>query len=192
MRVSHRFTAGSARFDEDNLVSARGAGAAARTGRADRAAEIIAEKVSITTPRIKSGAANPAPKLLGRDRGDVRRRGQHRRPGRATRGRDADPVRRRVRALHPRDTVAGVHLRPRPPTGIGAPRTPGRPGRTHRAAGRDRRAGVHRHRLAAAPGLRARQAGRLLRPHQDRRQAGAAQGTLAAGHHDQHRALPRR
>ena len=43
----------------------RGAGAAARTGRADRAAEIIAEKVSITTPRIKSGAANPAPKLMG-------------------------------------------------------------------------------------------------------------------------------
>ena len=42
----------------------RGAGAAARAGRADRLPQIIAEKVSITTPRIKSGAANPAPKLL--------------------------------------------------------------------------------------------------------------------------------
>ncbi len=29
-----------------------------------RLPEIIAEKVSITTPRIRSGAANPAPKLL--------------------------------------------------------------------------------------------------------------------------------
>ena len=30
-----------------------------------RLPQIIAEKVSITTPRIKSGAANPVPKLLG-------------------------------------------------------------------------------------------------------------------------------
>src|ERR671910_1200979 len=64
VRVSHRFTAGSARFDEDNLVSDAGLvpllGLAEQTG----LAEIIAEKVSLTTPRIKSGAANPAPKLL--------------------------------------------------------------------------------------------------------------------------------
>ena len=53
-------------------------------------------------------------------------------------------------------------------------------------------AGVHRHRLVAAPGLRARQTGRLLRAHQDRRQAGPAQGTVPAGHHDQHRGLRRR
>ena len=62
------------------------------------------------------------------------------------------------------------------------------PKRTELLAGTGR-SGVHRHRLAAAPGLRARQTGRLLRPHQDRRQTGAAQGPLAAGHHDQHRAL---
>ena len=65
MRVSHRFTAGSARFDEDNLVSHAGLvpllGLAEQTG----LPEIIAGKVSITTPRIKSGSANPAPKLLG-------------------------------------------------------------------------------------------------------------------------------
>jgi hypothetical protein len=65
VRVSHRFTAGSARFDEDNLVSHAGLvpllGLAEQTG----LPEIIAGKVSITTPRIKSGSANPAPKLLG-------------------------------------------------------------------------------------------------------------------------------
>src|SRR3954447_9760795 len=64
VRVSHRFTAGSARFDEDNLVSDAGLvpllGLAEQTG----LAEIITRKVSITAPRIKSGAANPAPKLL--------------------------------------------------------------------------------------------------------------------------------
>src|SRR3954463_12393034 len=64
VRVSHRFTAGSARFDEDNLVSDAGLvpllGLAEQTG----LAEIIARKVAITAPRIKSGSANPAPKLL--------------------------------------------------------------------------------------------------------------------------------
>jgi hypothetical protein len=62
--VSHRFTTGSARFDEDNLVSHAGLvpllGLAEQTG----LAEIIAEKVSIKAPRIKSGSANLAPKLL--------------------------------------------------------------------------------------------------------------------------------
>src|SRR3954452_25547114 len=64
VRVSHRFTAGSARFDEDNLVSDAGLvpllGLAEQTG----LAEIITRKVSITTPRIKSGAASPAGNLL--------------------------------------------------------------------------------------------------------------------------------
>jgi hypothetical protein len=65
VRVSHRFTADSVRFDEDNLVSHAGLvpllGLAAQTG----LGEIIAGKVSIRTPRIKSGSANLAPKLLG-------------------------------------------------------------------------------------------------------------------------------
>lgn len=64
MRVSHRFTVGSVRFDEDNLVSYAGLvpvlGLAEQTG----LPEIIAEKVSIKTSRIRSGAANPVPKLL--------------------------------------------------------------------------------------------------------------------------------
>lgn len=64
MRVSHRFAVESACFDEDNLVSH--AGLVPLLGLADqtRLPEILAEKVSIKTPRIKSGSANPAPKLL--------------------------------------------------------------------------------------------------------------------------------
>ena len=64
VRVSHRFTAGSARFDEDNLVSDAGLVPLLGLAEQTRLPQIIAEKVSITTPRIKSGAANPAPKLL--------------------------------------------------------------------------------------------------------------------------------
>ena len=65
MRVSHRFTSGSARFDEDNLVSHAGLVPLLGLAEQTRLSEIIAEKVSIKTSRIKSGAANPAPKLLG-------------------------------------------------------------------------------------------------------------------------------
>ena len=64
MRVSHRFTAGSARFDEDNLVSDAGLVPLLGLAEQTRLPEILAETVSITTPRIKSGAANPVPKLL--------------------------------------------------------------------------------------------------------------------------------
>src|SRR5215212_4321787 len=64
VRVSHRFIAGSARFDEDNLVSHAGLVPLLELAEQTRLPEIIAETVSITTPRIKSGAANPAPKLL--------------------------------------------------------------------------------------------------------------------------------
>ena len=65
MRVSHRFTAGSARFDEDNLVSYAGLVPLLGLGEQTRLPEIIAEKVSIKTSRIRSGAANPVGKLLG-------------------------------------------------------------------------------------------------------------------------------
>jgi hypothetical protein len=64
VRVSHRFTAGSARFDEGNLVSHAGLVPLLGLAEQTRLSEIIAEKVSITTPRIKSGAANPVPKLV--------------------------------------------------------------------------------------------------------------------------------
>jgi hypothetical protein len=64
VRVSHRFTAGSARFDEDNLVSDAGLVPLLELAEQTRLSQIIAGKVSITAPRIKSGSANPAPKLL--------------------------------------------------------------------------------------------------------------------------------
>src|SRR6476620_7714960 len=102
VRVSHRFTAGSPRFDEDNLVSAAGLVPLLELAEQTRLPQIIAEKVSITTPRIKSGAANPVAKLLGVIAGMC--------SGAASIddldvlcGRDADPVRRRVRTHHPRN-----------------------------------------------------------------------------------------
>src|ERR671916_2168015 len=65
VRVSHKFTAGSARFDEDNLVSDAGLVPLLGLAEQTRLPEILAEKVSIKTSRIRSGAANPVPKLLG-------------------------------------------------------------------------------------------------------------------------------
>jgi hypothetical protein len=64
VRVSHRFTTGSARFDEDNLVSDAGLVPLLELAEQTGLPQIIAEKVSITNPRIKSGAANPVPKLV--------------------------------------------------------------------------------------------------------------------------------
>ena len=65
VQVSHKFTTTSARFDEDNLVSYAGLVPVLRLAEQTRLPEIIDEKVSIKTPRIKSGSANPVPKLLG-------------------------------------------------------------------------------------------------------------------------------
>lgn len=64
MQVSHRFAASSAVFDDENLVSLAGLvpvmALAERTG----LGLLLAGKVSIGSSRIKSGAANPVPKLL--------------------------------------------------------------------------------------------------------------------------------
>jgi hypothetical protein len=63
VQVSHRFTAASAVFDDDHLVSCAGLvpvmSLAAQTG----LWRLLEEKVHIAEPRIKSGSANPAPKL---------------------------------------------------------------------------------------------------------------------------------
>ena len=61
-RVSHKFTADSARFDEDNLVSFAGLVPVLGLAEQTRLPQIIEEKVSIKAPRIKSGSANPVPK----------------------------------------------------------------------------------------------------------------------------------
>jgi Transposase DDE domain group 1 len=63
VQVSHRFSAESAVFDDDHLVSCAGLvpvmGLAEQTG----LVELLADNVHIAETRIKSGAANPAPKL---------------------------------------------------------------------------------------------------------------------------------
>ena len=63
MKVSHNFAASSAVFDDDHLVSCAGLvpvmALAAQTGLSD----LVAGKVRIAEPRIKSGSANPSPKL---------------------------------------------------------------------------------------------------------------------------------
>lgn len=61
--VSHRFTAASAVFDDEHLVSCAGLvpvmTLAAQTGLPG----LLSDKVRIAAPRIRSGSANPAPKL---------------------------------------------------------------------------------------------------------------------------------
>ena len=63
MKVSHRFKADSAVFDDDHLVSCAGLvpvmELAAQTG----LITLLDSKIHIAEPRIPSGSANPAPKL---------------------------------------------------------------------------------------------------------------------------------
>ncbi|GFG91050.1 hypothetical protein MBOU_30920 [Mycobacterium bourgelatii] len=63
MRVSHTFTPQSAVFDEDNLVSCAGLVPVMVLAEQAGLSELLANKIHITAPRIKSGSANPAPKL---------------------------------------------------------------------------------------------------------------------------------
>ncbi|BBY59259.1 hypothetical protein MSAR_23950 [Mycolicibacterium sarraceniae] len=63
MQVSHGFAAESAVFDEDNLVSCAGLVPVMTLAEQTGLGRLFDEKVQITTPRIKSGSANPAPKL---------------------------------------------------------------------------------------------------------------------------------
>src|SRR6478672_7004581 len=63
VQVSHRFIASSAVFDDDHLVSCAGLvpvmTLAAQTG----LPQLLADKIRIPVPRIRSGSANPSPKL---------------------------------------------------------------------------------------------------------------------------------
>src|SRR6476660_1545616 len=63
VQVSHRFAAESAVFDEDSLVSLAGLVPVVRLAEQTELGHLLAEKVLIVEPRIKSGSANPAPKL---------------------------------------------------------------------------------------------------------------------------------
>ena len=64
MKVSHKFVDDSAMFDEDNLVSCAGLVPVMTLAEHTHLSDLLAEKVSITTTKVASGAANPAPKLL--------------------------------------------------------------------------------------------------------------------------------
>jgi hypothetical protein len=79
VQVSHGFTRGSVVFDDDNLVSCAGLvpvmTLAAQTG----LQALLADRIDIRAPRIKSGSANPAPKLATLIAGMCARRRQHRR-----------------------------------------------------------------------------------------------------------------
>ena len=63
VQVLHTFAAGSAVFDDDNLVSCAGLvptmTLAAQTG----LPQLLSDKIYIAAPRVKSGSANPSPKL---------------------------------------------------------------------------------------------------------------------------------
>jgi hypothetical protein len=63
VQVSHRFAVSSAVFDDDNLVSCAGLVPVMTLAERAGLSRLLDEKVRIVCPRIKSGAANPAPKL---------------------------------------------------------------------------------------------------------------------------------
>jgi hypothetical protein len=63
VKVSHRFGAGSAVFDDEHLVSYAGLVPVMTLAEQTGLSRLLGEKVHIAEPRVKSGAANPAPKL---------------------------------------------------------------------------------------------------------------------------------
>src|SRR6185312_7485232 len=63
VRVSHTFTPQSAVFDEDHLVSCAGLVPVMVLAEQAGLSELLANKIHIAAPRVKSGSANPAPKL---------------------------------------------------------------------------------------------------------------------------------
>jgi Transposase DDE domain group 1 len=63
VQVSHTFGPDSAVFDEDNLVSCAGLVPVITLAEQSGLSELLDNKIHIAAPRIKSGSANPAPKL---------------------------------------------------------------------------------------------------------------------------------
>jgi hypothetical protein len=64
VQVSHSFSATSAVFDDDNLVSCAGLVPVMTLAEQTGLSRLLDAKVHIAEPRIKSGAANPSPKLV--------------------------------------------------------------------------------------------------------------------------------
>lgn len=63
VQVSHGFAASSAVFDEDHLVSCAGLVPVMTLAEQTGLPNLLADKIFIPAPKIKSGSANPAPKL---------------------------------------------------------------------------------------------------------------------------------
>ena len=63
MKVSHRFKADSAVFDDGHLVSCAGLVPVMTLGEQTGLITLLDKRVHIANPRIRSGSANPAPKL---------------------------------------------------------------------------------------------------------------------------------
>lgn len=63
MKVSHNFRATSALFDDEHLVSCAGLVPVMTLATATGLSDLLGNKIRIAAPRIKSGAANPSPKL---------------------------------------------------------------------------------------------------------------------------------
>jgi Transposase DDE domain group 1 len=63
VQVSHNFTASSAVFDDDHLVSCAGLVPVMTLATQTGLLQLLTDKVHIAQLRIKSGSANPAPKL---------------------------------------------------------------------------------------------------------------------------------
>jgi hypothetical protein len=63
VKVSHTFGPDSAVFDEDNLVSCAGLVPVMALAEQAGLTRLLDNKIRITSMRVKSGAANPAPKL---------------------------------------------------------------------------------------------------------------------------------
>ena len=63
VQVSHNFAAESAVFDDEHLVSCAGLVPVMTLADQTGLSELLGEKVHIAEPKIKSGSANPAPKL---------------------------------------------------------------------------------------------------------------------------------
>jgi hypothetical protein len=63
VQVSHRFTVDSAVFDDEHLVSCAGLVPVMTLADQTGLGRLLGEKIQIGSTRVKSGAANPAPKL---------------------------------------------------------------------------------------------------------------------------------
>ena len=78
MHSSYTFTADSAVFDEQNLVSAAGLVPVMELAEQTGLSRLIDEHVQLPSTRVKSGGGQPGRQVDLDHRGDGLRRGQHR------------------------------------------------------------------------------------------------------------------